>query len=342
MRNTARSIAKGFLAALALHALVAWVPPVTRPEPALDEGAGRVREVLLHYEPSASFVHRTYADFLASLPGDVKVYVAVEKAEHAAEFERAFGRTATPIVVGRPITTWSRDRFVARADGSVVVPPEAHGGTQARLNDAFVPIAFAALDGRELGSAPFRFDGGDFLAASGRLIASSVWARRNSEWTVAELVSSAERVFGQPIVYLPSAPEHHVGMAIAPVGKDHVLVGDARWGARLSPEESDADRSEETAALFDACASALHDAGFRVDRIPVLPTKTRYVWLTYTNGIHEDGVVYMPTYGRTALDAAATDVYRKLGFEVRPVDASQVYVNGGTLHCLVHVVRRGF
>ncbi len=342
MRNTALSIAKGVFAALVFHAVVAWVPLETRSVPALDEGAGRMREVLLHYEPSASFVHRTYVEFLAWLPSDVKVYVAVEKPEHAAEFEREYGRTATPVIVGRPITTWSRDRFVAREDGSVVVPPEAHGGPPARLNDAFVPIAFAGLEGRRLGSAPFRFDGGDFLAASGRLIASSVWASRNSEWTVTELVSSAEKLFGQPVVYLPEAPEHHVGMAIAPVGQDHVLVGDARWGARLCPDEADADRSEKTAALFDACAASLEDAGFLVDRIPVLPTTTRFVWLTYTNGIHEDGVVYLPTYGRTALDAAATEVYRTLGFEVRPVDASQVYVYGGTLHCLVHVIRRDF
>ncbi len=342
MSRTALSIAKGILAAVALHALVAWVRPEARTAPALDEGAGRVREVLLHYSPEAGFVRRTYAEFLAWLPRDVKVYVAVEKAEHAAEFTREFGREAVPVVVGRPITTWSRDRFVATADGGVVVPCEAHPGAPERRNDALAPIALAGLEGRELRRAPFRFDGGDFLATDGRLIASCVWARRNPERTVPELVSAAERLFRQPVVYLPEAPEHHVGMAIAPVGGNHILVGDARWGARLCPDDPDADRSEETAGLFDACAATLAEAGFRVDRIPVLPTKTPFVWMTYTNGIHENGVVYLPTYGRSELDTAAADVYRALGYEVRPVDASAVYVNGGTLHCLVHVTRREF
>lgn len=342
MRTTALAVAKGVFAALLLHALVAWVRPETRRVPALDEGAGRVREVLLHYDPSVTFVHRTYADFLAALPADVMVFVAVERAEHAAEFAHRFGREAVPVVVERPITTWSRDRFVARADGSVVVPPEAHGGAERRRNDAYVPIVFAGQEGRALGSAPFRFDGGDFLAASGRLIASSVWTRRNRDRTVAELLAGAERLFGQPVVYLPEAPEHHVGMAIASVGNNRLLVGDARWGARLCPDDPDADRSERTAELFDACAATLAKAGFRVDRIPVLPTRTPFVWMTYTNGIHEDGVVYLPAYGREALDAAATEVYRLLGYQVRPVDASQVYVNGGTLHCLVHVLRRDF
>lgn len=341
MTRTLVGIAKGVLAALALHALVAWVRPQPRTAHALDEGTGRIREVLLHYAPSADFVKRTYREFLAWLPRDVKVYVAVEKAEHAAEFTREFGREATPIVVGKPITTWSRDRFVAGDDGSVVVPSEPHPGPPERVNDCLVPFALARVTGRDARVAPFRFDGGDFLATGGCVIASCVWARRNPEWTTTELITSAERLFGEQVVYLPEAPEHHVGMAIAPVGKDHVLVGDARWGGRLAPDLADADRSEETARQFDAVASRLEAAGFTVDRIPVVPTTTPYVWRTYTNGLFEDGVVYLPTYGVAALDHAAAEVYRGLGFEVRPVDASGVYVQGGTLHCLVHVLRRG-
>lgn len=340
MSSAATSGGKGVLAALAFHALVVWIRYEPPPAPALDEGAGRIREVLLHYAPKATFVRRTYAELLAKLPSDVAVVVAVEKAEDAEAFSREFGREATPVVVGRPITTWSRDRFVACEDGDVVVPCEAHPGAPERRNDALVPCAFASADGRDVRVAPFRFDGGDFLAAGGRLIASCAWARRNPERTSSDLVAAAERLFHEEVVYVPEAPEHHVGMAIAPVGKDHVLVGDARWGARLCPDFADADKSEETARLFDACAERLAAAGFRVDRIPVCPTTTPFVWLTYTNGLHEDGVVYMPTYGCTALDDAAAAVYRSLGYDVRPVDASAVYVHGGTLHCLVHVTRR--
>jgi hypothetical protein len=49
----------------------------------------------------------------------------------------------------------------------------------------------------------------------------------------------------------------------------------------------------------------------------------------------------MPTYrGADALNAAASRVWQDLGFEVRAVDCTDVYVHFGALHCLVNVLRR--
>ena len=46
--------------------------------------------------------------------------------------------------------------------------------------------------------------------------------------------------------------------------------------------------------------------------------------------------------GAEALNAAATEVWRGLGYEVRPVDCTTPYVHVGALHCLVNVLRRTF
>lgn len=325
---------KIFAAVIAVLAIqggvVAWRAP--KPARVIDEGLGRVRTIVVHYVPSAEFVGDTYADYFRQL-GDAEILLAVEKAEHAAEFERRFGRKVTPVVTGKPITTWSRDRFVA-AEGVVVVPPAPHDGVEARRNDHAVPFNL----GMPTRIAPFRFDGGDFCAIGGRVVATSTWAARNPERRPEDLVREAERLFGMPVVYIPNAPDHHVGMAFAPVGGNTVLVGDMNWGRRLAPEIA---VNPDEAARFDAMAESFRKAGFVVHRIPALVTDQDYAWITYTNGIHEDGIVFMPVFGIDALDRAAAEVYRNLGYGVRPVRVANTWRRGGTLHCLVHVVRRG-
>ena len=327
-----KMIGVALLALLAQAGVMLIRPAPARPAPLLDEQAGRLREIVVHYAPSSGFVADTYDDFFAALPADVKVFVAVEKRGHADAFARRFRRDAVAVVVGRPITTWSRDRFAA-CEGAIAIPPEVHAG---RPNDRLVPIELANATGAASRIAPFRFDGGDFCAVGGKLVVTSTWTSRTPDRRPEDLVAEAERFFGMPVVYLPEAPEHHVGMAFAPVGPNAVLVGDMKWGRRLAPgiEANDAEDK------FDAMADGFRRAGFTVHRVPAIVTAKDYAWITYTNGIHEDRVVYMPVFGVDALDRAAGEVYRSLGFEVRPVRVSKTWALGGTLHCLVHVVSR--
>jgi hypothetical protein len=306
----------------------------------MDERAGRIRAVEVHFDPRAEFVRRTYAEFFRALPEDVAVWVAVEKAEDYEAFAALTGRQGTPVVIGKPITTWARDRFVTGAAGAIVIPPEPHRGPVERANDALVPPALAAALGVPTRKAPFRFDGGDFCRAYGRVFASSFWAERNPERSLDDLLRLAEGLFSEPIVYLPNAPRHHVGMAFAPVGGKRFLVGDSRWGARIAPAGVTADASEETARRFDGIADALKAAGFEVTRVPVIPTTDDYAWMTWTNAVFEERVAYVPTYGAPEADAVALGVYREMGYEVRGVDVSEVWRRGGTLHCLVHVLGR--
>ncbi|MEK7466535.1 MAG: agmatine deiminase family protein [Planctomycetota bacterium] len=336
------AILQAALAAAAVHAVVLALRGDSRPPAAalLDERAGRIAAVEVQFAPTAEFVSRTWIEFFRELPAGVKVYVAVEKIEHFEMFSKLTGRAATPVVTGRPITTWARDRFITGAAGAIIVPPETHSAGPARSNDRLVPYELARVLGVPVRVAPFRFDGGDFTRAYGRIFCSSAWAARNPELPLDQLLAMAESLFGEPVVYLPGAPNHHVGMIFAPVGDNMFAVGDVRKGVPLAPAGLDVDDSEETAAKFDTVAAAIEKAGFKVVRVPVVVTKRDFVWMTFTNGVFSDKTVYLPVYGEAALDAAGIDAFRSLGFEVKAVNVAATYGHGGTLHCLVHVLKR--
>lgn len=336
------AIVQAAVAAAAVHAVVLGLRGdgrVTAPA-LLDERAGTIREVEVQFAPTSEFVRRTYVEFFRQLPAGVKVFVAVEKREDFDAFVALTGRAATPVVIGKPITTWARDRFVTAGDGSIIVPPEPHRGGPERVNDRLVPLALARALGVPTRNAPFRFDGGDFTRAYGKIFCTSTWAARNPERTVEELVRMAEALFGEPVVFLPEAPKHHVGMVFAPVGNDTFAVGDVRIGTALAPAGLDVDDSAETARLFDSVATQLEHAGFKTVRVPVVVTKRDFVWMTFTNAVFSAQTVYLPSYGVEALDAAAAKAFTELGFDVKPVSVAGTYGHGGTLHCLVHVLKR--
>jgi hypothetical protein len=342
MKRLLAGVGSAVLAAAALHAaVVAARGGGPKSVPLADEQAGRIRSISIQFAPSALFAEPAWRDLFRHLPADVQVTVAVEKREDFDAFVRLTGRrSAVPVVVGRPITSWARDRFVALSDGTIVRPPEPHPGGPERRNDWHVPPAVARALGVRCVDAPFRFDGGDFCRAYGRVFASDTWLRRNPERAPDELRRLARGLFGEEVVVLEGAPEHHVGMVFAPAGGNRFVVGDARLGASLAPASVDADRSEETAARYDAVARQLADLGYEVVRLPVVPTKRDFAWLTFTNAVLEEGTVYLPAFGMQGLDGEAEHVYRELGFEVKPVDVSRCWELGGTLHCLVHVLRR--
>jgi len=341
MKRSSRTWLQLGFAIACVYLGVAIARSCTLPVRLLDEQRGKLQEVVVHHVPGAKFAEDVYREFFARLPDDVRIWVVVERSEDAADFERLVGRSAKPVIVGRPITPWSRDRFASGACRRLLVPPRPHAGGERRANDALAPFALAYTAGATTVRAPFQFDGGDFCATDGRVLATSTWAARNPQFTTEQLVEAAEHTFGQPVVYLGDAPDHHIGMVLAPIGSRRILVGDARWGARLAPRTLDADTSERIASRFDAVAEKLARSGFQVDRIPVVSTMRDYVWVSYTNAILEDRTVYLPTYGMKTLDDAAAEVYRAHGFEVRTVDVCGTYEHGGALRCLVHVLARG-
>lgn len=127
--------------------------------------------------------------------------------------------------------------------------------------------------------------------------------------------------------------------------------------------EAAVERSEALAPLFDAIASALAAQGYSVLRMPMLSTLPPidtdgadaserpyrqvldYPVLTYNNVVLSTGAVapavYLPHYGFTDLDAAASEAWRAAGFTVHAVPGfatSALY--GGALRCTLKVLAR--
>lgn len=214
--------------------------------------------------------------------------------------------------------------------------------------------------------APLVFDGGDFAAAGSSVLAGWTLMAKNPDLAAAgkrEAERFLSSLAGRPVLLLgdedAEVPEHHVNMFAIPLDDRRALVGDPRLAAsRLGGEETargrlaaagiDADFSRETAERFDRAAEELAARGFGVSRVPAVPLAGRRAYgphVTYTNALVEtfpDGRkrVYLPAFGIDDLDRIAAETWERLGFEVRSVDVGPVFLGGGTLDCLVGVVRR--
>ncbi|MBI5490485.1 MAG: hypothetical protein HY905_24330 [Deltaproteobacteria bacterium] len=370
----ALGIAAGVAAAAALGSFDAQEPP-PRPRIVPDSGGG-LRELLVHWVPAhADLVLPTYRDLFAALDDDVTVRVAVERMEDFDDFVARLEGLALspvegpapsrlePVVVGRPITIWSRDRFVtAELDGRplLVVPERKITGVVERANDWIVPwVVAAAKVGPSVLAAPFVFDGGDFVSDERFVYATAVLPGRNegTRWgdpgTMRDALAAR---FDRDVLLLGASrddvPEHHIGMFVTPIGGGTVAVGDVDLGRTLMgggegelPAGLTADFSPSTSAKFRRVAEELRRAGLEVVPVPLVPTTTPFVFVTYNNVLlddREDGRhVLVPTYGLETLDAAGRAVWENLGFTVHPIDVSRLFVHGGALRCVAAVVRRG-
>lgn len=357
----------GLVASVALGALRGAAPP-ERPL-ALRDSGGRIRSVLLHYDPAtAELVLPTYRDVLAALEPDVRVFVAAASRADVADLRRrladlAVRRDLEPVEVGLPITTWSRDRFVTARRGGrplLLVPRRLPAPFAARGNDRLVPFRLAAArpDAAAVSEVPMALDGGDLVADERRVYATAAILGRDPAAPLAP--DEARELLGQMTglepVLLGEGPEevpaHHIGMLVTPLGGGRVLVGSPGAGARLLSalpepvaEAADADLSGETAARFARVARALEEAGLEVIEVPLVPTRSEVVYLTWNNVLVDDRGgerhVLVPRYGVEPLDEAGATVWRDLGFVVHPVDVSRVYRSGGAVRCLVAVLDRG-
>ena len=343
--------------------------------PILSECDGHLRELVMHYEPAASeIVLPVYRDFLRALGNDVQVDVVCPGPAAFRDLVSKLGRVncrLRALPVNHPITTWSRDRWVALAPASAQAPstlwsPRAEAGDAVwpgRAGDERVgeDVAVALSPRVAARRSSLFFDGGDFLADSQNVFVMPRVLPRNNQHTITnrqELVRMLTAELKRPVRLLAEAPDHHAGMFMASVGGRVMLMGDPSLArpfvtttsrSGLSPEFMDlpggADFTPETQHRFDAVASECAALGYRVWRIPVVPAIDGRTYLTYVNVLMdrqgERHTVYLPFYrGVEGLNAAARDVWEKLGFEVVPVDCTSVYRHFGCLHCLVNVLRR--
>src|ERR1039458_3259638 len=105
----------GGVAGLAVLALTGNSPNGTS-GPILSECDGRMRELVVQYEPSArEVVAAVYRDFLGALDPDVTVHVVCPDRPAFEDFVSVAGPIRCrldPVITHHPITTWSRDRWV--------------------------------------------------------------------------------------------------------------------------------------------------------------------------------------------------------------------------------------
>jgi hypothetical protein len=374
--RTLLGLVLGACCALGLLWAQGRLAPAPRRAPAaaglhVREDGGALRAIVIHYAPdAASLAQGTYRDLLRALPADVAVHVACATETDCAAFRESLAAAGVPhlerlrpIIVGVEITTWSRDRFAAKAGPGaarleVLVPPRAETPFEPRAGDGVVPFVVARALHAPARTAPFAFEGGDLASTATHLFADVNLLGRNEgrgPATRAALVAALAAEFRQEVVFLGEqpgdVPQHHIMMYLAPLGGRRVLVGDVAAGLRLLDADPaarafvGADRAPATAARFERAARSLAAAGFEVTRAPVVVLEGGGSYVTYTNALFatERGrpVVYLPTYALAGLDRAATELYRALGYDVRPVDVAPIWRQNGSLGCLVNVVERG-
>jgi hypothetical protein len=273
-----------------------------------------------------------------------------------------------------PITVWSKDRALVAAGPrtQLLVPVRPDARWRERYDDwATAPsIAKSAPEELVVTELPLEFDAGDFAATGERIIVDANLLGKNRKRglvTPSALTSLLERTFHRDIVFLGreegDVPRHHLSMYMAPLGHGVVLVGDPLAGRDLvgadfrpgdrSPdngEELVADFSEAMVARFDRAAKDLASAGFRVERVPVVPFDDK-TYFAYTNGVYEtragEKIAYIPHYAKETndpavarADAVASDVYRRLGWKIRPIRVRAAYPFHGTIGCLANVLAR--
>ncbi len=365
-------VAIGLIAAFAILAFVNRPgPKPSSSGPILSECDGRMRELVIQYEPAAKpIVSSVYRQFLNALDASVTVHVVCPDQIAFADLRSIVGTTRcqlAPIFTHHPITTWSRDRWVALtpvAPGTPItlLSPCGEAAAEvwpARAGDEKVGQDIAAALGPSIKAVRSRlyFDGGDFLADGDNVFVVPRVLPRNIQHTAADRCEFLRELDGElkrHIILIDSAPDHHAGMFMASIGNGTVVVGDPAWGGRLLPPGFDSqsrmpggpDLTAPTRHLFDAVAKQCAACGYRVLRIPTVPSRDQKTYLTYVNVLLDRDqnrrIVYMPVYqGVDALNETARGVWESLGFEVRPIDCTATYRCYGCLHCLVNVLKRG-
>lgn len=333
----------------------------------LSECDGQLRELVIHYEPSARDIALpVYREFLRALGTGAVVQVVCPDMAAFDELASAVGPLQCelrPLPVRHAITTWSRDRWVPLAPArpgapAVLFAPRGEAADEiwpARAGDervAFDLASASAGKARARRSALY-FDGGDFLADGENVFVMPRVLQRNLQHTVANRELLLQQLAGElrkRVILLTNAPDHHAGMFMCAAGNRTLLVGDPSLSKPLlaggAGQVFEADYSAETQGLFDAVAAQCKAEGYRVIRIPTAVAPDGRTYLTYVNGLIDEEprgrTVYLPSYqGFASLNRAAQQVWVGLGYRVQPVDCSSVYRHFGCLHCLVNVLRRG-
>src|SRR5271169_841756 len=137
MKRLLTGIVAGLVASLVILQIAGLARGHARPHTRLvaEDASAPLHRIAIHYAPAADRVALgVWKQLFAVLPATVEVEVEVTAAR---DFDRLIARLREagtphlerfhPVVVGAPITTWSRDRYAALVDddgsGAILAPP---------------------------------------------------------------------------------------------------------------------------------------------------------------------------------------------------------------------------
>ncbi len=344
-----------------------------------DDG-GPIAELLLHYAAnSEGELGATYHDLFQSLGPNVRLQVCCPNEASVEAFAQRWGPAASAngrqvqvINVNRPITVWARDRRICRQtnDGRAApcfIPTAHYSYDPEKQNDLVLSSLLwqsGLVPGVTLDS--FHLEGGNVVSNRRHIFIGANAYDDNLHRFRSEPAMFAElsKIFGRPAIAIQSrdgqTPWIHTDMYLTPVDSRTILVSSPTEGCRLLEGQNTitiphrdrqvqvefdvlaADSVRQT--QFDDVARQLTDLGYQVIRVPSLINVEKDWMVTYNNVLmdYQNGqrVVYMPIYHIPELDQAAAQIYRALGFDVRPIDVSPIFQLGGAIRCLANVTRR--
>ncbi len=337
-------------------------------ESLLSDRDGALQELVVHWTPEAiSVAVPAWRDLFRALPASVTVHVACPDVAAFDELRRHLGPVAPTLVahpLGHPLTCWSRDRWLALSDpaGAVaLVLPEQEDAAAAwpgRAGDGLAGIELARrIPGIAGGKRGWQFDGGDVVADERTAFVTERMLKRNlgkMGATPAEVGDRLGALLRRQVVWLTDGPDHHACMVMMVAGRGRVVVGDPSLAVKILGDRVHApdlvpcgdDFTAATQARFDAVARACANAGYAVTRIPLVPGRDGRAFLAWVNGMIDvrDGTstFFMPSFPHAPkdLEMAAMAVWEKLGFRVIKADCDGAFNHGGSLRCLVNVLRR--
>ena len=355
-------------------------PRGERTAPIGEDGGRIARVVMQYQPDAGPLVAPIYARFLSALGREVEVVWVVGKSADLDDLQSRLGTAwpagrCRVVVTGKAITTWAKDRCVAlqspdHPDAAVLcAPARTTTASPLRTNDQEVPYRLAqdANNLFRVRDTDADFDGGDFLATSRHLFAGPAIIDKNAPRsgsrfrTIAELTDYLCDRMSRRITWLGKnsgeSPPHHLGMFLTVIGNT-AAIGDVRLAENVIAAHPEIRSAVQVAggiatpafrvdlsARLDRVARRMQSLGYSVVRVPLLPSATPRAWMSYNNGIVEtrDGqaIFYLPTFGAKALDeAAAASFRRQMHCTVVPIDCAKIWRLGGSLHCLVNVVKR--
>lgn len=167
------------------------------------------------------------------------------------------------------------------------------------------------------------FDGGNLMVDEDNYCYTAL--RGDDDFTPGGRIDLLKQINCKDVVFMtpiPQEPTGHVDtfMKFLP-GKRALL---ARYS--LSPFKE----------AMEANKKQLLDRGFQVIEIDHIELKDHTSW-SYLNSVIVGDNAFVPQYGFDT-DAAAVTTFQRLGFTVHPIQAAQIMLEHGSLHCITSFV----